>query len=583
MSLEKTRERLVRLLAQEDCAVIALSGKWGTGKTHLWNEVKKASAIEKVRAALYVSLFGLSSMDQVKRKLMESAMPIVISHGGLVEAAKNVFSAGVTAASQHYKALAAIKDLNLLLMSPAVLKDKLIVIDDIERKHAKLGIDEVLGFIDDYSQQFGVRFVVVLNDDQLSTDGDQAKLWATVREKVIDEEVKLSTTPGEAFEIAIQLTPSKYKTALQQAITACRLTNIRIIRKIIKKANQILEGQDLDAAVLARTVPSIVLFTAIHYRGIQDGPDLQFALNVAESIWSQPAQDGNSERTDLDKRKDQWRMLIRNIGVHCVEEFENVLVEFLDSGLFESDQVRTIITRFVENAQALQASNDVHTFIEDSIWDHRKAYPAVLEEARGFLSRVHLLEPHVVTRLSNRLAEIPDGQVLAQEVVNVWVDAFGTESRHDIDHIDPDDSYGRPLHPNVAAAVRAARQRGQSNTTMVLASISIVENQGWGPLEEISMRQASPADFEAAIRDLDLPTLRQFMRAMMEMRLNRAAYDAHFGRATQHFVDACRAITNDASSPRLAELIVLLFSKRSLAAELIAPTTPPIERVVDEA
>ena len=72
-------------------------------------------------------------------------------------------------------------------MAPVVHRDKPIVIDDIERKHAKLGIDEVLGFIDDYSKQFRVKFVLVLNDDQFSTDGDQAKLWATIREKVIDE------------------------------------------------------------------------------------------------------------------------------------------------------------------------------------------------------------------------------------------------------------------------------------------------------------------------------------------------------------------------------------------------------------
>jgi tRNA A37 threonylcarbamoyladenosine biosynthesis protein TsaE len=39
MSLSKTKERLVRLLGQNENSVIALSGKWGTGKTHLWNEV----------------------------------------------------------------------------------------------------------------------------------------------------------------------------------------------------------------------------------------------------------------------------------------------------------------------------------------------------------------------------------------------------------------------------------------------------------------------------------------------------------------------------------------------------------------
>ena len=109
MSLSKTKERLVRLLGQDGNSVIALSGKWGTGKTHLWNEVKEAWNDEKVKKALYVSLFGLSSVDQVKRKLIESAIPGVESHGGVFDGIKSFFNAGVTAASQHYKTMAALK------------------------------------------------------------------------------------------------------------------------------------------------------------------------------------------------------------------------------------------------------------------------------------------------------------------------------------------------------------------------------------------------------------------------------------------------------------------------------------------
>ena len=40
------------MLGQGDNSVIALSGKRGTGKTHLWNEVKNESDDEKVRKAL---------------------------------------------------------------------------------------------------------------------------------------------------------------------------------------------------------------------------------------------------------------------------------------------------------------------------------------------------------------------------------------------------------------------------------------------------------------------------------------------------------------------------------------------------
>ena len=75
MSLKETKAHLLELLGDAENKVIALSGKWGTGKTHLWYEVMKESTDETVNGALYVSLFGLSAIDQVKRKLIESVAP----------------------------------------------------------------------------------------------------------------------------------------------------------------------------------------------------------------------------------------------------------------------------------------------------------------------------------------------------------------------------------------------------------------------------------------------------------------------------------------------------------------------------
>ena len=578
MSLQKAKERLVRLLGQDDNSVIALSGKWGTGKTHLWNEVKNASDDEKVKKALYVSLFGLSSVDQVKRKLIESAIPGVESHGGVFDGIKSLFNAGVTAASQHYKAMAALKDLNVLLMAPVVLRDRLIVIDDIERKHAKLGIDEVLGFIDDYSKQFRVRFVLLLNDDQLSTDGDQAKLWATFREKVIDEEIRLSTSPEEAFSIAIRLTPSKYAQTLERATAVCELTNIRIVGKVVKAANQILAGRDLDQAIQSRVVPSIVLFSAIHYRGIPDGPDFQFALNVANPDWMHFGLDKNAEPTEQQKREDRWRLFMQELGVHGCDEFEKVLVEFLESGLFEAAQVQAIIDRFIAETQALQARQTARDFLNRAFWDHRVSDADLLAEAGQFSASAGLLDPYVVTHLFDTLSELPDGQALGQAIVDAWIAAFGAGDHHDVEDDNP---FNNPIHPDIKAAFDAAKVRVQASATVIDACMDIIDNSGWGTLQEVAMKRATAADFEAALRGMDIDKLRRFMRRMIEMRLQRTTYDSHFGTATQHFIDACRAISNDPNSPRLAALIKKLVSRTALAAELSSPVAGQAEPVVE--
>ena len=52
MSLQETKANLLELLGDADSKVIALSGKWGTGKTHLWGEVMEASQDETVKGAI---------------------------------------------------------------------------------------------------------------------------------------------------------------------------------------------------------------------------------------------------------------------------------------------------------------------------------------------------------------------------------------------------------------------------------------------------------------------------------------------------------------------------------------------------
>lgn len=569
MSLTKTKTQLIKLLEHPDNDVIALSGKWGTGKTYLWNEVKKESPDEKVKSALHVSLFGLSSVDQVKRKLIERSIPGVESHGGIFDGIKNLFTAGVKATATHYKALAALSDLNVLLMAPVVLRGKVIVIDDIERKHENLGIDEVLGFIDEYSREFRARFVLVLNDDQLSSKADQEELWGTFREKVISQEIRLLTTAEEAFSIAIKLVPSKYADAIKRASVICGLTNIRIAVKVIRAANQILGGRDLDGVIQARVVPSIVLFSAIHYHGLADGPDFQFALNIGNTDWKRPAREKDKEPTPEEKREDAWRMLMQELGINGCDDFERRLVEFLESGLFEAASIEEIIGRYANEREALEVRGAAQRFLKRAFWDHRVDEAQLVAEAAVFPPKADLLDPYVATQLALSLSQIPGGAAVGEAIVDSWLAAFKAGNPTEVSDENP---FNNPLHPKIKQEFDRIKAEVHANASVVQACMSIIRNSGWGTLEEVAMRRATAADFEAAIRDMeDLDQLRRFMQKMMRMRLQRETFDPHFGSATERFVEACRTIANDATTPRLARLIKRLFEGTALAADLEEP------------
>ena len=552
MSLKETKEHLLELLGDADNKVIALSGKWGTGKTHLWGEVVKESKDEKVNGALYVSLFGLSSNDQVKRKLIESVAPGAEAHPKLWDAAKQAVSSGLKALEGFHKGFAALSDLNLLLLAPMMLREKVIVIDDIERKHEKLGIDEILGFIDEYTQQHKARFVLVLNSDQLA----KREVWDTLREKVIDQELKLLTTPEEAFSIAVALFPSRHADAIKKASVACGLTNIRIIGKVIKAANRILGDRALEDALLARVVPSIVLFSAIHYKGLEDGPDFQFALSIGSpSDWGDFLKDKNKEPTDEDKRRAKWRLLMGEL-----------VVEFLESGLFDSSKLTPIIDRYVAEKQNIEAREKASQFITKVFWDHRIDDAELLEMSKELPGIAGLLDPYVCSELDIALAGIPGGGGVGQAIIDGWIAAFRGQNH---ERINDDNPFNRPLHAAIAAEFAAVNARAQASTTVLDACMHIMENGGWGTMQEVAMKGATAADFESAIRGMEIEKLRKFMRRMIEMRLQRQTYDPHFGTATERFVEACRAIANDPASSRLAGLIKRLFAGTALASELL--------------
>ena len=115
----------------------------------------------------------------------------------------------VDALKKVHEGFSALDELALVAV-PVALRNRFVVVDDIERKHASLSVDEVLGFVDEYSQNFGTRFLLILNSDQFSAPTDST-LWAAFREKVVEEELRFTPTPGEAFDIAVPNLNSPYR------------------------------------------------------------------------------------------------------------------------------------------------------------------------------------------------------------------------------------------------------------------------------------------------------------------------------------------------------------------------------------
>lgn len=75
MSLKDVRVAVENFLKSDRAQAIAISGKWGSGKTYFWNQViKDASSKGQAKKYSYVSLFGTNNLADLKSAIFDNAV-----------------------------------------------------------------------------------------------------------------------------------------------------------------------------------------------------------------------------------------------------------------------------------------------------------------------------------------------------------------------------------------------------------------------------------------------------------------------------------------------------------------------------
>lgn len=561
MSLSSTKPQLIDALNDPDSKVIALTGKWGTGKSHLWREVKSESKEVEIARALYVSLFGVADMTQLKVKIIQSAVPNVDANRATWERVDAAISGFKKLATAFHKGFSALDDLALFAV-PSILKNRFLVLDDVERKHEKLSIDEVLGFIDEVTQLYGTRLVLILNSDQLS-DKD---MWEKLREKVIDHELQLETSPGEAFDIAVSLTPTLCGAPIKEAVETCDLTNIRIVRKIIRAINRILgDRAQLPIAVLARIIPSTTLLAAIYYRGVENGPNFDFVLRAGSARDWEGNNPGSAEYVNGEKHRTEWKLLLSKLGINSSDEYELLVVDYLETGLLDASSVGRVIDRYVAETELMETHRRVQEFREHAIWHHQLTEEDLVAEARSLASEASRIDPYTVTWIHELLEEFPGGNDIGNLMLDNWLIAFSARTDRGTGERD---YMSRKLHPRIKAEFDAIANEIQAETTLYDAVERIAIHQSWGTRQTLVLKSATVHDFKVAIRTLDIDKFKLFMSQLIEMCRQPSAYSEHFGTATERFINACNEICSDPGAGRLGKLIRALFEDAKLLSRL---------------
>lgn len=368
--------------------------------------------------------------------------------------------------------------------------------------------------------------------------------------------------------------PSEYQESIKKAVVACSLNNIRVICKVIRSVNRILDGySNLSEALLARVIPSTVLLSAIHYRGIENGPPLEYVLENRSTMQDWVAfSDKNkpNEETVESKNQGRWKSLLSKLGIQHCDEYEILVVDYLESGLFERTAIDEIINRYIHEEDGLVASNLANEFIQGCFWEHRLTEAELLERAAEILPIATKLTPGAITNLHSSIAELHGGEEVANAIVNAWVDAFKTKS---MAFSDLDIPFQQEYHPAIKTAFDAKKAQHQANTSVLDVCRHVSEHRSWGTRHKLAMRNATAANFDVLLKTLPTADLKLLLYQMLDFVKNKSVYCNDFGAGMDQFNVACRNIVNAPDSGRLGKLIRILFEEANLSALLNVPDT----------
>lgn len=244
--------------------VIMLSGKWGSGKTHFWQNkiqtVLNGNEKEKKIPNNYISLYGKTTIEEIRNevflKIFESMDIFKIDDKsfGLAKNTANLVADITKTVSvfgfnldlskivdKSFEKLEKVREEKTEKKTEEILnRGAVICFDDFERKSKDIDLNDLFGFITHLAIEFKCKVVIILNDDVF--EGEEKDVFSRVKEKSVSKFLKYEPSIKELFETIFE-NDEKYR----------KLDNYKeIILKTIK------ETQELNARIYIQVLDNLV-------------------------------------------------------------------------------------------------------------------------------------------------------------------------------------------------------------------------------------------------------------------------------------------------------------------------------------
>ncbi|MGA6878032.1 P-loop NTPase fold protein [Acinetobacter sp. AND/436] len=278
-----SEERLRKIFIENEKKgmAIAITGSWGVGKTFFWNEFRKNSPNKK--KYVYVSLFGLESLSDLKTHIYShiennnSAIEIPRWIRGLPSILKEtrISQFGISSSAKIFDSL----------MFNQV-KDAIICFDDFERMSNKLDIKDVMGLANQLKLERNCQVILIL--DESKTEKENKRKYAEYKEKLIDEEIKITSVEPLLRENAKDIDEPLIDLMVEFA-EKLEIHNFRFFQKVIKLYGQFIEQLPNEVAYSTK---KIILIRVLQGYFIEDfGKKYEFGWEDVKLVFEDKQKD----------------------------------------------------------------------------------------------------------------------------------------------------------------------------------------------------------------------------------------------------------------------------------------------------
>lgn len=362
--------------------VLVIKGNWGVGKTFSWNsyiEGRIAAKDLNQIAYSYVSLFGKTSLADIRASVFQNGKPIATS-----ERIEDEFEKQITSSTGLLKSVPWFREAiqktqekvpllgrltKTARLTPftdkfsgliasleySLVKNYVICFDDLERKGAALSVREMMGLADELAQRKDCKIVLIFNDNSLTGDQDKREFEA-YREKVVDTEITYAPTHTENLSHAILNTHPLFS-RLEKVVIAIDLKNIRVSKKIYRLVEAVWPLlKDCDETILTEFANHVSVLSWSYFMRETALPFDFLKQRLSKSPWDSYLQTKDKETPP---EETHYRALTSVIDL-SPSAFDNHILHFLEHGYVNESELKSEILDLSKKTEARRAHNELN-------------------------------------------------------------------------------------------------------------------------------------------------------------------------------------------------------------------------------